>query len=220
MVQRTLPVSTLPECPPVSQTPAQHLSLEEEQNCLHAHLQSATWLIFIVEMKHRTMWPPKCQQTLHVASPELEQGPPNIAPQGPEPQSGVAHQGGLTWSILQPVHRQRPDDSDPWGVHGNQEHRLLLVARGLRVRFSHKHTELAARIQDACRKQRENKSPQLMPGPPKSLSPSSGGPGKARPGCSKHFVSSESICRLQGRKKSELGFVAVRHESSIVRANV
>lgn len=47
---------------------------------------------------------------------------------------------------------------------GNQEYGLLLVMGGMGC-FSHKHAELAARIQDACQKERETDPHHLTPGP-------------------------------------------------------
>lgn len=72
---------------------------------------------------------------------------------------------GLTWCIIQPIHRQRPNDFYSRGIHGNQKHGLLLVAWGVRICFPHKHTELAARVQDACQERRETGPHLLMPRP-------------------------------------------------------
>lgn len=87
--------------------------------------------------------------------------------------------GGPTWCVLQPIYRQRPDDFYPQGIHGNQEHGLLLVAWGMWVCFSHKHAELAARIQDACQEKRKTPSSDARAIRfPYTRSP---GPGKLKP---------------------------------------
>lgn len=103
--------------------------------------------------------PPNITIPLEVLHPEIKQGLLKVLSPRPDPHTG------LTWGVLQPIHRERPDDFYPWGIHGDQEHGLLLVAWGIWVCFSHKHTELAARIQDACQERRKTDPHHLMAGP-------------------------------------------------------
>lgn len=104
------------------------------------------YVVDILEMKGRSMWPSECHHALRGATSRCFPGAGSYT-------DGEAW--GLTWRIIQPIHRQRPDDFYPRRIHGNQKHGLLLVAWGMRVCFPHKHAELAARIQDACQERRE-----------------------------------------------------------------
>lgn len=104
------------------------------------------YVVDILEMKGRSRWPSECHHALRGTAFRCFPGPDS---------STDGEAWGLTWRIIQPIHRQRPNDFYPRGIHGNQKHGLLPVAWGMRICFPHKHAELAARIQDACQERRE-----------------------------------------------------------------
>src|SRR5690606_15935871 len=49
-------------------------------------------------------------------------------------------------SIIITKHRQRADHLDAGGVHGYKDHRVLLMARSIRIGQSHEDHDLAARV--------------------------------------------------------------------------
>lgn len=139
---------------------------EKKQQQMNACLNLA-YMVDTHELKCRSTWPSKCPQTHTGVTFALE--PKGYPKPFPQTQTHThtekrAVLKGANLVVLQPIHRQWPDDFIP-GYHGNQEYGLLLVAWGMWVCFSHKHAELAARIQDACQERRETDPHHLTPGP-------------------------------------------------------